>query len=93
MVSDFSDSEPYAIMPAVYNWLPVLSALLIDRKGLALLDPVYPNQPFKAIQEVGPKQAKFRLQFTDGLGIETVLDWTTFRKLKSEDSTQSETYN
>ena len=80
-------------MPAVYSWLPVLSAPLIDREGLALLDPVYPNQPFKAIHGMGPEQAKFRLQFTDGLGIETVLDWATFRKLRSEDSTQSETYN
>lgn len=70
-----------------------MSAPLIDREGLALLDPVYPNQTFKVIHMVGPKQAKFRLQFTDGLGIETVLDWTTFRKLRSEDSTQSETYN
>ena len=80
-------------MPAVYSWLPVLSAPLIDREGSALLDPVYPNQPFKVIHEMGLEQAKFRLQFTDGLGIETVLDWTTFRKLRSEDSTQSETYN
>ena len=93
MPSDFPDSEPYAIMPAVYNWLPVMSAPLIDRKGFSLLDAVYPNQPFKEIHMVGPKQAKFELQFTDVLGVETVPDWTTFRKLKSEDSTQSETYN
>lgn len=80
-------------MPAFYNWFPVLSAPLIDKKGFTLLDSVYPNQPFKAIHMVGPKQAKFELQFTDRPGVETVLGWTTFRKLKSEDSTQSGTYN
>lgn len=42
-------------MPTVYSWLPVLSAPLIDRKGFTLLDPVYPNQLFKAIHMEGPK--------------------------------------
>ena len=80
---------PYAIMPATYNWLPVLSAPLIDREGCTLIDPAYPNQPLKVIHLMGYKQLKFELQFTDGRRIETTLDWKTFQKLKSVSTAQS----
>ena len=78
---------PYAIMPATHNWLPILSPPLIDGETFALLDPVQPNPPIKAIHlTTGWRAREFDLPVTDGRRIRTRLGWTEFQRLLTENA-------
>lgn len=78
---------PYAIMPATHNWLPILAPPLIDGETLALLDPVWPYPPIKAIHlTTGWRAREFDLPVTDGRRIRTRLGWTEFQRLRAENA-------
>ena len=80
---------PHAVMPAVYNWLPVLSAPLIDAETFALLDPAWPHPPIKAVHLVGVKDSgkgEIELPVTDGRRIRTSLEWADFQRLRADDT-------
>ena len=78
---------PYAIMPATYNWIPNGSPPLIDGEAFALLDPVWPYPPIKAVHLVtGSHAREFDLPVTDGRRIRTRLGWTEFQRLRAENA-------
>lgn len=80
---------PHAVMPAVYNWLPFMSAPLIDAETFALLDPAWPHPPIKAVHLVGmkdPENGGIELPVTDGRRIRTSLEWAAFRRLQADNT-------
>ena len=89
---------PHAVMPAVYNWLPALSAPLIDAETFALLDPAWPHPPIKAVHLVDMKDkdvdmkdkdsgnGEIELPVTDGRRIRTSLEWADFQRLRADDT-------
>ena len=79
---------PHAVMPAAYNWLPLMSAPLIDAATFALLDPAWPHPPIKAVHLVGvkdPGKGEIELPVTDGRRIRTSLEWADFQRLRADD--------
>ena len=75
---------PYAVMPATHNWLPALSAPLVDADTFALLDPAWPHPPIKAVHLMGIKDPIFDLPTTDGRRIRTGLTWADFQRLRAD---------
>ena len=77
---------PYAVMPATHNWLPALSAPLVDADTFALLDPAWPHPPIKAVHLVGIKDPVFDLPTTDGRRIRTRMTWADFQRLRANNA-------
>lgn len=73
----------YAVMPATHNWIPGLSAPLVDAETFTLLDTAWPHLPIKAVHLMGIKNSKFELPVTDGRRIGTGLQWADFLELKA----------